>query len=63
MTCPPGRADGQPPAPPGGILPLKLIAPITDWEDRYTQTPFISAPCRINAAGCPTRLGVGENDL
>ena len=24
-----------------GILPLKVIVPITDWKDRYAQAPWM----------------------
>jgi mRNA interferase MazF len=30
-----------------GILPLKVIVPITDWKDRYAQAPWMA---RIDAA-------------
>ena len=25
-----------------GILPLKIIVPITDWKDRYAQAPWMA---------------------
>ena len=25
-----------------GILPLKVIVPITDWNDRYAQAPWMA---------------------
>lgn len=24
-----------------GILPLKIVVPITDWKDRYSQAPWM----------------------
>ena len=30
-----------------GILPLKVIVPITDWKDRYAQAPWMA---RIDAS-------------
>jgi len=32
-----------------GILPLKIVVPITDWKDRYSLAPWMT---RINPDSC-----------